>query len=168
MYCYHVAGVVGVMMCYIMNVRSDVAHMHAIAFGNALQLTNIIRDIREDWNMGRIYVPQEWLKEEDIDEANFDLAIAKWPALARRLSLAADARYKFGREGLHFLPWRCRLACRIAGSVYQQISIKAERLGVHAWDDRVVVSFTVKVIYALKEISSQGAAALWSWLRRRR
>jgi len=164
-YCYHVAGVVGLMMCHIMDVRSEKAHMHAIAFGNALQMTNIIRDVKEDWNMGRIYIPLEWITEIGIDADRFQEHLPQWPLLIAKLSEAADKRYQFGREGLHFLPWRCRLACRIAGTVYQRIGITALQLGPRAWNQRIVVPLPTKIGMAMKEIFAQAKETLLQILR---
>lgn len=164
-YCYHVAGVVGLMMCHVMDVRSEKAHMHAIAFGNALQMTNIIRDVKEDWNMGRIYIPLEWITEIGIDPDRFPEHLSQWPLLVAKLSEAADKRYQFGREGLHFLPWRCRLACRIAGTVYQRIGITALHLGARAWNQRIVVPLPTKIGMALSEVLAQAKEALLQSLR---
>jgi len=60
-YCYYVASVVGLMMCPVFGCRADEALSHAVDMGIAMQLTNIIRDIREDWEMGRRYLPAEEL-----------------------------------------------------------------------------------------------------------
>lgn len=58
-YCYHVAGVVGVIMCHVFDLHDEAAHARAIDMGNAMQLTNILRDVAEDWKMGRVYLPQD-------------------------------------------------------------------------------------------------------------
>ena len=62
-YCYYVAGVVGVMMAYIMGARDEDSLNRAADLGIAFQLTNISRDVREDAEIGRIYLPGEWLSE---------------------------------------------------------------------------------------------------------
>lgn len=58
-YCYHVASVVGLVMCPILGLRNAAAEAHAIELGIAMQLTNILRDIREDFERGRIYLPAD-------------------------------------------------------------------------------------------------------------
>ncbi len=65
-YCYYVAGVVGIMMAYVMGTRDEAALQRATDLGIAFQLTNISRDIREDAEIGRIYLPNEWLREAGI------------------------------------------------------------------------------------------------------
>ena len=62
LYCYRVAGVVGLMMCHVLGVRCDAALTNAAHLGMALQLTNISRDVLEDWQRGRVYVPRELLR----------------------------------------------------------------------------------------------------------
>ena len=56
-YCYHVASVVGLMMARIFELRDETGREHAVELGLAMQLTNIIRDVGEDYRMGRIYLP---------------------------------------------------------------------------------------------------------------
>ena len=60
-YCYRAAGVVGLMMCRVFGVTDQRALRHAKSLGIAMQLTNIARDVREDWQRGRCYLPQSWL-----------------------------------------------------------------------------------------------------------
>ena len=62
-YCYYVAGVVGIMMAYIMGVRDPQVLQRAADLGIAFQLTNIARDVREDFEIGRVYLPGDWLAE---------------------------------------------------------------------------------------------------------
>lgn len=60
-YCYHVASVVGLVMCPILGLQNRDAEAHAIELGIAMQLTNILRDIREDLERGRTYLPADEL-----------------------------------------------------------------------------------------------------------
>lgn len=68
-YCYHVAGVVGLCCIHIWGFHDDRAPAAAIECGLALQLTNIVRDIKEDAQMHRVYLPQE-----DLDRFDYSLA----------------------------------------------------------------------------------------------
>ena len=56
-YCYRVAGTVGLMMCHVLGLADDRALVPAVHLGIAMQLTNICRDVHEDWGLGRLYVP---------------------------------------------------------------------------------------------------------------
>ena len=66
LYCYRVAGTVGLMMSHVMGLRDESALKHAADLGIAMQLTNIARDVTEDASMGRIYLPLDWLDEANI------------------------------------------------------------------------------------------------------
>ena len=66
LYSYYVAGVVGVMMAMIMGVRDDEVLDRACDLGIGFQLTNISRDVMDDWNIGRVYLPQDWLDEMGV------------------------------------------------------------------------------------------------------
>ncbi|MGN6626149.1 MAG: phytoene/squalene synthase family protein [Tepidisphaeraceae bacterium] len=68
-YCYHVAGVVGVIMCHVFGLYDERSHRYAIAMGNAMQLTNILRDIGEDADRGRIYLPEDEIAQFGYSEA---------------------------------------------------------------------------------------------------
>ena len=65
LYCYRVASVIGLICLEIFEYRDPVAKIHAEDLGLAMQLTNILRDVREDLGRGRIYLPQQELKRFD-------------------------------------------------------------------------------------------------------
>ena len=70
-YCYRVASVVGLICLQIFGYADDDAKEYAVDLGLAMQLTNIIRDVREDFDMGRVYLPQDEMarfgySEEDL------------------------------------------------------------------------------------------------------
>ena len=65
-YCYYVAGVVGIMMAYVMGTRDPAALQRATDLGIAFQLTNISRDVHEDAEVNRIYLPGDWLAEAGV------------------------------------------------------------------------------------------------------
>jgi phytoene synthase len=65
-YCYHVAGAVGVMMAWIMGVRDEETLDRACDLGIAFQLTNIARDVVEDAESGRVYLPDSWLRDAGL------------------------------------------------------------------------------------------------------
>ena len=73
-YAYSVASTVGLMSMHIIGFHSVEAIPYAIKLGVALQMTNILRDVGEDWRMGRLYLPQRnshdsFLTEDDLDRA---------------------------------------------------------------------------------------------------
>ena len=125
-YAYHVAGVVGVMMCYVMGVSHSRALRHAVALGNAMQITNIARDVAEDAQLGRIYLPRQWLREFQIEprEILSPTSADAIHAIRLRLLDRADDLYRLGYEGLPYLPLRAAAAVSIAGSIYSAIGRK--------------------------------------------
>ncbi|EKM0529978.1 15-cis-phytoene synthase CrtB [Cronobacter turicensis] len=172
-YCYHVAGVVGLMMARVMGVRDEAVLDRACDLGLAFQLTNIARDIVEDAAIGRCYLPEAWLKEEGL-RADMLADRAHRPALARlaaRLVEEAEPYYASARAGLAGLPLRSAWAIATAHGVYREIGVKVKRAGVNAWDKRQGTSKAGKLALLAKgaamAVSSRGAAssprpsALW-------
>jgi phytoene synthase len=71
-YCYKVAGVIGLMILKIFGYSQKKAEDYAVSLGIAMQLTNILRDIKEDFSRGRIYLPQVDMREYGINERDLD------------------------------------------------------------------------------------------------
>lgn len=137
-YCYHVAGVVGLMMAKVMGVRDERVLDRACDLGLAFQLTNIARDIIDDAAVGRCYLPAQWLAEANLTRENYALrenrlALAH---VAARLIDAAEPYYASALEGVSALPPRCALAIATARSVYREIGVKVKAAGARAWDSR--------------------------------
>ncbi|HEY5907323.1 MAG TPA: phytoene/squalene synthase family protein, partial [Vicinamibacteria bacterium] len=114
LYCYRVAGTVGLMMCHVMGVADPRALRHAAHLGMAMQLTNICRDVMEDWDRRHIYLPDELLGEPGADELwarrGEPLPRGLDPALRRAVSsllLQGTALYRSGDAGMRWLSWRC-------------------------------------------------------------
>jgi phytoene synthase len=161
-YCYHVAGVVGLMMAQIMGVRDEATLDRACDLGLAFQLTNIARDIIEDASVGRCYLPAQWLNEVGIPadrlaEPQYRPAVA---VLAQRLVDMAEPYYESANAGLTALPWRSAWAVATAGCVYREIGVKVRQRGAQAWDERVSTSKADKLrlvaLGAWKATASRG------------
>ncbi|KAA5971703.1 15-cis-phytoene synthase CrtB [Pantoea sp. M_9] len=151
-YCYHVAGVVGLMMARVMGVRDENVLDHACDLGLAFQLTNIARDIVEDAQNGRCYLPQSWLTEtglraSQLADPHYRAAIAP---LAARLVAAAEPYYHSARSGLPDLPLRSAWAIATAHGVYREIGVKVQDAGMRAWDARQRTSKGEKLALLLK------------------
>jgi len=142
-YCYQAAGTVGLMMCRIMGVSSISALRNAEALGIAMQLTNIARDINEDWRTGRRYVPKKWLPlipKKDMTPTNKGVRRAVEELLA-----LAETYYVRGYEGFEQLPDGSRIAIRVAGNVYQEIGNEIIRQEFAVMSGRVFVPRKTKV-----------------------
>ena len=162
-YCYHVAGVVGLMMASIMGANKAPVLDRACDLGLAFQLTNIARDIVEDARMGRCYVPAAWLREagippRELAQPRHRAALAR---VAARLVDYAEPYYASATQGITALPLRCAWAIATARNVYRQIGINVKARGPRAWDERVGTSRAAKVWLLAKG----GAGALTSRLR---
>ncbi|WP_227368839.1 15-cis-phytoene synthase CrtB [Halomonas sp. M20] len=141
-YCYHVAGVVGIMMAWIMGVRDEATLDRACDLGLAFQLTNIARDIVDDAEIARCYLPQTWLVEagippEEIADPRHRDALA---GVTARLIDLAEPYYQSARGGLGALPPRSAWAIATAHGVYREIGIQVKARGAGAWDRRVSTS----------------------------
>lgn len=172
LYCYHVAGAVGVMMAAVMSVTDDEDTLdRACDLGIAFQLANIARDLDEDDAADRCYLPVEWLVEADIPpgeqmKPHYRRALLR---LVRRLcdlerSYEASARVGAGR-----LTFRQRWAVLSAAGIYGAIAREVDLAGEHAWDHRIVTSRLAKlghVLHALWEAITPpprvGAGPKWS------
>ena len=122
-YCYGVASTVGLMAMHIIGFQSIGAFAHAIKLGVALQMTNILRDVGEDWKAGRLYLPLDELATFGLSEA--DIAASRvdgrWRAF---LSFQIDRTRRLYAEampGIAFLHPDGRFAIAAAGELYQAI-----------------------------------------------
>jgi phytoene synthase len=136
LYCYRVAGTVGLIMCHIMRLKSSLALEKAVHLGIALQLTNIVRDIGDDFRVSKVYLPQNWLSEFKISSNDLlnSHSSLQLESLSKKLLQEADNYYRSGLTGLKDLPWRCALAVAIAASVYRTIGIRVLDQGRLSWD----------------------------------
>ena len=136
-YCYHVAGVVGLMMARVMGVRDAAVLRHACDLGIAFQLTNITRDLLDDARNGRVYVPQTWLAEAGIGPEEISTSPAARARIASRLIHLSQSYYASARVGIGALSFRSAWAIATARAVYQQIGTEILHRGEHAWQKRV-------------------------------
>lgn len=147
LYCYRVAGTVGLMMAHVMGLRDERALKHAADLGIAMQLTNIARDIIEDAAMGRIYLPHSWLDEAQIkpEEITAPANREKLALLTQRLLREAERYYRSGDDGLWHLSFRSACAVAAARNVYSEIGALLLRKGARAWDERTYVTGARKI-----------------------
>jgi len=141
-YCFRVAGAVGVLMCPILGLE-DRRHLpHAAALGMGMQLTNIARDVAEDWRRRRCYLPIEWTDGLRPDSGPPD------PARVRRgvrtILEVADGYYTAGEAGIAALDADSRLAVRAAARIYHAIGTRIRRRGYEVLDERARVSTIAK------------------------
>jgi phytoene synthase len=142
-YCYRVAGVVGLMMTHVLGCRSDRCLPNALALGTAMQLTNILRDIAEDYRMGRVYLPQDELRRFGVEES--DLARGRVDDRFRVLMRFQIERARhYYEESEAGIPWligdSSRLTVRVMGRLYGGILGAIERQDYDVFRARARVS----------------------------
>lgn len=130
-YCYGVASTVGLMTMHVVGFSGPEAVPYAVRLGVALQMTNILRDVDEDWHAGRLYLPQEELASFDLSEA--DIAARqvddRWLAFLRFQIERVRDLYARALPGVAFLAPVGRFAIAAAAELYQAIleDIEAHR-----------------------------------------
>jgi len=154
LYCHRVAGVVGLMMCHVLGVSDARALRRAAHLGIAMQLTNICRDVLEDWGRGRLYLPDRWLAEAGAPglwrAAGGALPAHGRAAMARvvaRLLREADRYYTSGDRGLAALGVRAAFAVRAARLVYSAIGRRIAGAGHDVVAGRAVVPRWQKLLW---------------------
>jgi squalene synthase HpnC/squalene synthase HpnD len=101
-YCYRVAGTVGLTCTHVFGFRDSRALDLAEKLGLAFQLTNIIRDVHEDYNLGRVYLPEEDLARYGVTPADFGLSSATL-GVRELLRFEAERAWQFYEQGAELL-----------------------------------------------------------------
>jgi len=151
LYCYRVAGVVGLLMCPLIGVTSERAYPHAIDLGIGMQLTNICRDISEDSQMGRCYLP-----------GGKGLGQSELKILIRQTLDKADQYYNSAYDGLSYIPIRARLVIFLSGELYRHIGLKIRRNNYEVFGVRTYLNLGEKFIVALKSLFKLGKSFFWN------
>jgi phytoene synthase len=151
-YCYHVASVVGLVMVHVLTEPSPELIQPALDLGTAMQLTNILRDIREDFERDRIYLPATELEKFGVSESEIAGRVVddRFRALLRFQIERARAFYRNAEPGIAALPNDgSRLTVRLMGTIYGAILNEIERGGYAVYARRARVSFPRKLWLAL-------------------
>jgi phytoene synthase len=151
-YCYLVASTVGLMCREIFGYRTESTRDYAINLGIALQLTNILRDVRDDAAKGRIYLPREDLlrfgvTEEDILEGRHTPAFTELMKFEcdRASAFFDDARAALKDEDKHYF-----FAARVMWSIYAHILQRIKRSGYRVLEERISIPTYLKVLITLR------------------
>ncbi|MBW3634051.1 MAG: squalene/phytoene synthase family protein, partial [Chloroflexi bacterium] len=163
LYCYRVAGTVGLMVAPILGCRDDRALPHAVDLGIAMQLTNVLRDIGEDARRGRLYLPLEDLAAFGCDpeailrgrpNGRFTDLLAF--EIARARVLYADAQ-----RGLPALSPSGRLTTLAGSELYATILTRIEEMEYDVLATRAHVT-THRKLRALPGVAATFARLSWS------
>lgn len=134
-YCYRVASVVGLLSIEIFGYRNPACRQYAVELGQALQLTNILRDVRCDAERGRIYLPQSVLKQCGVEEAEVLRCehSDRFAEVGRLVAGEARRHYAMARQLLPGEDRRAMVAAELMGSVYWKLLLKIESSRFHVF-----------------------------------
>jgi phytoene synthase len=151
-YCYHVAGVVGIMMAYIMGVRDEPTLQRAMDLRIALQLTNIARDVMDDARLGRVYLSGDWLTQAGlpagkIQEIHYRPGVFR---VVRWILEEAERYYQSASFGIRRLSFRSAWAIATAKEIHRDIGRIVLKRGAGAWDERAATGLAPKLFFVSK------------------
>lgn len=151
-YCRRVASAVGLICLEIFGYRDARARDYGVDLGIALQLTNIVRDVRADLEMGRVYLPLEDLARFGVTEADLRAGAVTGPVRALLEFECNRARQYYERAASH-LPRADRgslIAAEIMGAIYFEILARIERAGYDVFSSRIRVPRAWRAVIALR------------------
>ncbi len=147
-YCYGVASTVGLMSMFIIGFENDKAFPYAIRLGVALQLTNILRDIGEDWQRGRLYLPKDELEKFGITEDDISNGVVnnKWRDFMCYQINRNRRLYVESLPGITLLNKDGRFAISAAAELYQEILKEIEKNDFDVFSKRAFVKNSKKIL----------------------
>lgn len=157
-YTYGSAAVIGSMMLPVLGATHEAARARAMDLGVAFQLTNFLRDIAEDWDRGRIYLPLEDLDRFGITERDFHRRHVS-PAFRRLLAFEITrtrALYRRAEAGWAMLDPASQTCVRVAHHLYAGILDEIEAAGHQVFRTRAVVPRRRRMAVAVRELVRPG------------
>ncbi len=134
-YCYRVASVVGLLSIEVFGYTDSGCREYAVHLGKALQLTNILRDVRRDAERGRIYLPAEELRRHRVTEEEILQGVysERYVRAAEAVADRARGFYRAARNALPAVDRRSMVAAELMGSVYWRLLKKLEASRFHVF-----------------------------------
>lgn len=151
-YCFLVASSVGLMCRQIFGYRRESTHEYAVNLGIALQLTNILRDIKDDAGRGRIYIPQEDLRrfgytEDDLLHCRYT---PEFVNLMRFQVERARTYFRLAQEALTSEDKGFFFPARIMWSIYAHLLNRIERSHYNVFERRITISRFLRLLIAVR------------------
>ncbi|TVP55733.1 MAG: hypothetical protein EA351_09720 [Gemmatimonadales bacterium] len=165
-YSYRVASVVGLWLTELFGTHTPWVLRRAELMGHAMQLTNILRDVGEDWRTGRLYLPLDRLEAHGVTPDQIGRAVEKgglpagWPGLIEELIREAEKDYEQAFEAIPALPTFFQRPVAVAGRVYGGIHREIRLNDYDNLHRRAMTSLGRKVMV--------GGGALWDLRRTRK
>ncbi|WOO41054.1 phytoene/squalene synthase family protein [Rubellicoccus peritrichatus] len=155
-YCYHVASVVGLIMSKVFGLSDPAGVPHAVDMGIAMQLTNILRDVLEDFLKGRIYLPLDEMREYNTGPeaiAAKRINNQEWDAFMQMQVDRANKHYRSAEIGLSYLANDgSRFTTKLMSRVYGGILGEIEKNKLNVFAGRLYVPTWKKVLIALNAV----------------
>ena len=150
-YCYRAASTVGLMCAEVFGYRNQGTKDYAVNLGIALQLTNILRDIKHDAKQGRIYLPIEDLREFGYSEEEL-LSCTYNERFVALMKFECDRAHQYFRKAKVALAEEDKplfTAARIMGNIYFLLLRRIERVHYDVFTRRIRLSAAVKMLVAM-------------------
>jgi squalene synthase HpnC/squalene synthase HpnD len=151
-YCYRVAGTVGLTCTHVFGFRDSRALDLAEKLGLAFQLTNIIRDVHEDYRLGRVYLPEEDLARYGVSRSDFGLSEATL-GVRELLRFEAARAWQFYEEGaglLRLVDEDSRGTLWLLAHTYSVLLARIEAEDFNVFGERVRLSRAEKMVFIAK------------------
>ena len=152
-YSFKVAGTVGLMMCKIMKTNSPKLNLRGIQLGIAMQMTNICRDIKEDLERGRIYIPKthRTVVNKGCKEILHNKVLRKKMSKdIEKLIDNSNKIYSNAWNGILDLPLKFSIPIAISCELYKEIGEKIKKDSCQIWERRVYVNLFEKIVISFK------------------
>lgn len=154
-YCYHVASVVGLMCIEIFTYRSPVTREYAENLGLALQLTNILRDLKEDAERDRVYLPQEDLRRFNYSERELMNGVIN-DNFRALMKFECERAENYYRKAAQCLPAEDRstlVAAQTMGRIYHRLLKRIEGVDYDVFNHQIRLHRPTRFLIALQEWS---------------
>ncbi|PIQ63229.1 MAG: hypothetical protein COV99_04105 [Bacteroidetes bacterium CG12_big_fil_rev_8_21_14_0_65_60_17] len=168
-YSYSVASTVGIMMCHLFGQTDTWTLSRAAALGRAMQITNILRDVKQDLVMDRVYVPSDVLAREgllprdlmvllstDAGGDELDNLMKPYRNALKSVVHLAEEEYSRAWEAIPSLPSSFGPPVAVAAEVYRGILRKLQLRNYNNLDTRIVTTPTEKLWYAMRGLCRYG------------
>jgi 15-cis-phytoene synthase len=152
-YCYRVASITGLMCVEIFGYRAPQTREYAINLGVALQLTNILRDLKEDAVRGRVYLPQEDLSRFQYSDHDLEAGIVddRFRALMQFECERARSYYDRAAELLPLFDRPNLVAAITMGRIYHRLLERIERVGYDVFNNSIRLHRPERLLIAFSE-----------------
>ncbi len=151
-YCYKVASVVGLICIQVFGYKNPEAQDYAIDLGLAMQLTNILRDVKEDADRGRIYIPLDEMEKFGYSEDELMNSVVNEP-FEKLMAFQAQRVRRYFDSGLRLiplLPFRSRACPAILVGIYSKLLNRIEGMNFMVFNGRISLSLREKLFIMAK------------------